>query len=132
VDGQANVLCEMSSGTIQAGGGQYVELNDGMIRRGEACAAPKPRSDIADDPLRRVSPVAPRPREGLLTEPTAGAQPWPRERVLMPRSGPLRQPRGLAWSMASRPSMPVEPVGNRESPRSAGPLRYARDQFVCP
>jgi len=26
----------MSSGTIQAGGGQYVELNDCMIRRGEA------------------------------------------------------------------------------------------------
>src|SRR5437667_12242816 len=36
---------------------------------------------------RRVSPVAPRPREGPLTEPTAGAQPWPRERVLTPRSG---------------------------------------------
>jgi hypothetical protein len=33
---------------------------------------------------RRVSPVAPRPREGPLTEPTAGVQPWPRERVLMP------------------------------------------------
>jgi hypothetical protein len=26
----------------------------------------------------------PRPPEGPLTEPTAGAQPWPRERVLMP------------------------------------------------
>jgi hypothetical protein len=37
---------------------------------------------------RRVSPVAPRPGEGPLTEPTAGAQPWPRERVLMPRTGP--------------------------------------------
>jgi len=33
---------------------------------------------------RRVSPVAPRPREGPLTEPTAGPQPWPRERVLVP------------------------------------------------
>ena len=31
-----------------------------------------------------TSPVAPRPREGRLTEPTAAAQPWPRERVLMP------------------------------------------------
>src|SRR6516164_8526529 len=29
--------------------------------------------------LRRVSPVAQRPREGLLTEPTAGAQPRGRE-----------------------------------------------------
>ena len=36
--------------------------------------------------FRRVSPVAPRPREGPLTEPTAGVQPWPRERVLMPQS----------------------------------------------
>src|SRR6516225_5039120 len=30
---------------------------------------------------RRVSPVAPRPREGPLTEPTAGAQPRPQERI---------------------------------------------------
>jgi N-acyl-D-amino-acid deacylase len=29
----ADVLREMSTGTIQAGGGQYVELKDGMIRR---------------------------------------------------------------------------------------------------
>jgi hypothetical protein len=35
---------------------------------------------------RRVSPVAPRPREGPLTEPTAGAQTRPKERVLMPRT----------------------------------------------
>jgi hypothetical protein len=37
--------------------------------------------------FRRVSPAAPRPREGPLTEPTAGAQPWPRDRVLMPQTG---------------------------------------------
>jgi hypothetical protein len=41
---------------------------------------------------RRVSPVAPRPRESPLTEPTAGVQPWPRERVLMPLSGPSPGP----------------------------------------
>ena len=34
--------------------------------------------------LQRVSFVALRPREGPLTEPTADAQPWPRERVLVP------------------------------------------------
>jgi hypothetical protein len=33
---------------------------------------------------RRVSHVAPRRREGPLTEPIAGAQPRPQERVLMP------------------------------------------------
>src|SRR5580704_5929664 len=38
---------------------------------------------------RQSSSVPPRrPREGPLTEPTADAQPWPRERVLMPLSRP--------------------------------------------
>jgi len=31
-----------------------------------------------------LSPIARRPAEGPLPQPTAGAQPWPRERVLMP------------------------------------------------
>ena len=50
---------------------------------------------------RRVSPVAPRPREGPLTEPTAAAQPRPQERVLMVESecdaelAPGLQGRGL-------------------------------------
>ena len=39
---------------------------------------------------RRISPVAPRPREGPLTEPTAAPQPWRRERVLMPFKRPSR------------------------------------------
>jgi hypothetical protein len=34
---------------------------------------------------RRVSPVAPGPREGPLTRPTAGAQPRPQECVLCPK-----------------------------------------------
>src|SRR5215469_11568574 len=38
----------------------------------------------ADGRSRRVSPIAPRHREGPLTEPKAGAQPRPQERVLMP------------------------------------------------
>jgi hypothetical protein len=42
--------------------------------------------------FRRVSPVDPRPREGPLTEPTAGVQPWPRERVLMPHCGHCPDP----------------------------------------
>lgn len=33
--------------------------------------------------FRRVSPVALHSREGPMTEPTADAQPWPQERVLM-------------------------------------------------
>ena len=52
---------------------------------------------------RRVSPVAPRPREGPLTEPTAGAQPWPRERVLMPLKRPWRRDREPArWVVSGR------------------------------
>src|SRR5258707_2431717 len=47
---------------------------------------------------RRVSPVAPRPGEGPLTEPTAGAQPWPRERVLMPQNRRSRRASGSAES----------------------------------
>ena len=38
---------------------------------------------------RRVSPIAPRPRECPLTEPTAGAQRWLREGVLMPLLRPF-------------------------------------------
>jgi hypothetical protein len=42
-----------------------------------------------------ASPVAPRPREGPLTEPTAVAQPWRRERVLMPLSSHSPHPRSI-------------------------------------
>jgi len=56
------------------------------------------------DRLRRVSPVAPLPREGPLPEPKAGAQPWPREGVLMPHSGPPPPaPRSIEL-VQSRPS----------------------------
>ena len=41
---------------------------------------------IRNGGYRRVSPVAPRPREGPLTEPIAGVQSRPQERVLMPHS----------------------------------------------
>ena len=40
----------------------------------------------ADGRNRRISLVAPSPREGPLTEPIPGAQPRPRERFLMPLS----------------------------------------------
>ena len=45
---------------------------------------------------RRVSPVAPRPREGPLTEAIAGVQPRPRERVRMPHPCRSRCPPGSA------------------------------------
>jgi hypothetical protein len=57
-----------------------------------------PNQGRPDDRFRRVSPVAPRPREGLLTEPTAGAQPWPRERVFMPHSRPCQREEATARS----------------------------------
>jgi hypothetical protein len=40
--------------------------------------------------LRRILPTKVRPREGLMTEPTAAVQVWRRERVLMPLTGHLR------------------------------------------
>ena len=45
---------------------------------------------IRNGGYRRVSPVAPRPRECPLTEPIAGAQFRPKERVLMPLSDTRR------------------------------------------
>jgi hypothetical protein len=65
--------------------------------------------------FRRVSPVAPRPRDGPMTEPTAGAQPWPRERVLMPRSGHTWRVEKMAAAMGKRAFRPTSP----EPPRSA-------------
>jgi hypothetical protein len=38
----------------------------------------------ANDPCRRLSPVAERPGESPLTEPTTVAQPWPREPLKLP------------------------------------------------
>src|SRR5215472_8542124 len=35
---------------------------------------------------RRVSPIAPNPGEGLLTQPTPAVRLWSRERVVVPRS----------------------------------------------
>ena len=70
--------------------------------------------------------------ERPLTESRADTRACRWEMVKMPRSGPLRQPRGLPGSMASRPSLPVELLDNREAPPSAETLRYARDQLVCP
>ena len=43
------------------------------------------RARTSNGGYRRVSPIAPRPREGPLIEPTADARPGPRERVLMLR-----------------------------------------------
>ena len=41
-----------------------------------------------NDCCRRVSPVAARSGDCLVSEPTAGTQPWRRELVVMPLSGP--------------------------------------------
>jgi hypothetical protein len=47
-----------------------------------------PRFDCgsANGRYRRIFLLAAHPGEGRLSQPTAGAQPWPRERVLMPRN----------------------------------------------
>src|SRR6516225_12073264 len=58
-------------------------------------------SSAANDGKRRFSTVAPRPREGPLTEATAGTQPRPQERVLMPPNRSLATPPGIE-SVGSR------------------------------
>ena len=56
---------------------------------------------------RRVSPVAPNPCEGLLTEPTPAVRPWSRERVFMPHC-PL-QAFGAADGGGNRPALRTSP-----------------------
>ena len=43
----------------------------------------------SEDDFRRVSLIAARSRDGLLSEPTAGAQPSPREPSFVPLSGQM-------------------------------------------
>ena len=54
---------------------------------------------------RRVSHVAPRRREGPLTEPIAGAQPRPQERVLMPLCGHSLRSAATAYDTPLRHSL---------------------------
>jgi len=64
---------------------------NGRLSRSPWRAAIRRRADETETD-RHGAPVAPRPRKGPLTEPTAGAQHWPRERVLMPLSGRSARP----------------------------------------
>jgi len=48
----------------------------------------RPSCAIATVRYRRVLPIPLHPSEGLLTELTADAQPWPRELVFMPHLRP--------------------------------------------
>jgi hypothetical protein len=64
--------------------------------------------------FRRVSPIAVRPGEGLLTERTAGVRPMRRERVFMPHTCRSRDPPGSAelgrvgvWRGGCRPNTSV-------------------------
>ena len=51
-----------------------------------AIVQPQEVASAGNGRFRRVSPVAVRPGEGLLTEPTPAVRPWSRERVFMPLS----------------------------------------------
>ena len=99
------------------------------IRRPDSHALPRiPPTKRADrDPCsppasgfvhRRVSPVAPRRREGPLTEPTPGAQPWPRERVLMPHCRPCP---GRICGSVRRRKRPFAIGWDRSEGTNAGP-----------
>src|SRR5215471_12868753 len=54
-----------------------------------------------------LSPVAPRPGEGLLTEPIAGAEPGRQELVFMPHTCRSRYPSGSAQLVGSCHSVPA-------------------------
>jgi hypothetical protein len=56
--------------------------------------------------FRRIFLLAAHPGEGPLTEPTAGAQPWPRERVLMPHKRPYRRAREPA-ELGGKAAFPI-------------------------
>jgi hypothetical protein len=93
---------------------------------------------LANGRNRRVSPVAPRRREGPLTEPTAGAQPWPRERVLMPhtcrsqllsgsaRLGECGHPSSRGWPLLPRSVRQVAPFGRSHDLGGSGPVAAAK------
>ena len=66
---------------------------------------------------RRVSPVPGRPGEGPLTERTAGVQPPPQERVLMPRTG------HCCCQAVCRPVLPLK------RPPQEPMARYRRNEF---
>jgi hypothetical protein len=55
--------------------------------------------------FRRVSPIAVCPGEGPVTEPTADAQPWPRECVLMPHFGHCRSRTHQRFSLSGKPAL---------------------------
>jgi|SRR6516165_6214892 len=77
---------------------------------------------------RRVSLIPMRPGEGRLTEPTAVTQPWRRELVFMPHSGPCRsKPRGPNFhsdlgellgpaARAFRSTIELQRAGSQEHP----------------
>jgi hypothetical protein len=62
----------------------YEPLASGRVNDGFGSNLPVRRGGKVSN--RRILVTARRPGEGPLTEPTAGAQSWPRERVLMPHS----------------------------------------------
>ena len=69
---------------------------------------------VANVGCRRVSPIAPRPCEGPLIEPRAGAHHWPRERVLMPRSRPPQKEPESAESGGEPTFARMHPAGEDE------------------
>jgi len=86
-------------------------------RRSAICRTFQRQATAASVRNRRVSPVAVRPGEGPLTEPTAGAQPRPQERVLMPRTG------HCCCQAVCRPVLPLK------RPPQEPMARYRRNEF---
>jgi hypothetical protein len=83
----------------------------------------QPRRFIqANGRFRRLSPVASRPRESPLTEPTPAARARPLERVFMPRTRPSRRASGILWGGWHEDALP--------RPRLSARYRFSQGTFA--
>src|SRR5215470_2605296 len=94
---ESSILSEVDDTSILRTGLPTPLCLSSQLATGLSPRAPRSGLERSDFVLRRTSPVAGRPGEGLLTEPTTAVQPWPREHVVMP---PIRSfvPFGQAGS----------------------------------
>jgi hypothetical protein len=81
---------------------------------------------------RRISSVATHPGDRLLSEPIAGTQPWRREWVFVPHSGPIRRsPAGGVVRPAANPLVRDDPLLNDLMGAREDRERYGKAERLC-